>query len=225
MKKYILLLCIGVLFILTSSMLVDDSNVLSFRITGAIICVSFVLISWSIIGYYLLRSEPKVKNENMSKKYNEVDMKEISKYGVDTKIFKKNIYQKFVDIQMALSNMDMDILKKYLTDDLYKDYVMELDDLKNEIKKIICKDIELVDIKIYNIEELYGVLHIDIYLNVRMVDYIDGDYDTININNKREFEFELNFIKKLDLNEVDSDYLLTKKSCVNIMEVKDIIEK
>ena len=138
---------------------------------------------------------------------------------------KEIIYQKFIDIHRALSDMDMKVLKKHLTDDLYKAYLIELNDLNKENKKIINRDIELVNIKIYNIEKIYGVLHIDIYLNVRMIDYIVDKDDSVNNYDKMDFEFELNFVKKLDVLDENSDYLLSKMSCVNKMEIKEIKDK
>ena len=205
-------------------MFIHNSDMLSYRMYGGFISIIVVLISWFIIAYYLLKPEPKVKNENMGYRYKEVSLDEISKYGIDIKELKEIIYQKFIDIHRALSDMDMKLLKKHLTDDLYRAYVIELNDLKKENKKIINKDVELVSIKIYNFEEIYGVLHIDIYLNVRMIDYVVDKDDSVNNYDKMDFEFELNFVKKLDV-EKDSDYLLSKKSCINKMEIKEIKDK
>lgn len=206
-------------------MFIDNSDSLLFRMYGGIITFSAFLISLGILSYYLLKPEPKVKNENMGYRYKEVSLDEVSKYRIDTKELKEIIYQKFIDIHKALSDMDKKVLKKHLTDDLYKAYVIELNDLKKENKMIINKDVELVSIKIYNFEEIYGVLHIDIYLNVRMIDYIVDKDDSVNNYDKMDFEYELNFVKKLDIEESNSDYLLSKKSCINKMEIKEIKDK
>ena len=225
MKKNLLLLCIGVLFILISSIFVDNSDILLYRITGAIICISFVLISLGIMGYYLLKSEPKIKNVNMADRYKEVSLNEIKKYELDIDELKKILYNKFIDIHSALSEVDTKKLKMHLTDDLYKAYLTELNDLKKENKKIINKEIELIDIKIYNIVKIYGALHIDVYLNVRMIDYVSDCFDSLNNTNKLDFEYELNFVKKMDAKNDDSDYLLSKKYCINIMKIKNVDDK
>lgn len=206
-------------------MFIDNSDILSYRMYGGFISFAVVLISLGILSYYLLKPEPKVKNENMGGRYKEVSLEEINKYGIDIKELKEIIYQKFIDIHRALSDMDMKLLKKHLTDDLYKAYVIELNDLKKNNKRIINRDIELVNIKIYNIEKIYGVLHIDIYLNVRMIDYVVDNDDSVNNYDKMDFEYELNFVKKLDVEEIDSDYLLSKKSCINKMKIKEIKDK
>ena len=222
MKKVFWLIGGCVLILVVSSMFIDNSDTFSYRMNGAIISFLVVLISWGIMAYNLLKSEPKVKNENIGYRYKEVSLNEINKYEVDVDELKKIIFHKFRDIHKALSDMDMKLLKKHLTDDLYKAYVIELNDLKKENKKIINKDIELVNIKIYNIEEIYGGLHIDVYLNVRMIDVIVNIDDSVNNYDKMDFEYELNFIKKLDVEESNSDYLLSKKSCINKMEIKDV---
>jgi len=225
MKRVLWLIVGCVSILIVSSMFIHNSDMLSYRMYGGFISIIVVLISWFIIAYYLLKPEPKVKNENMGYRYKEVSLDEISKYGIDIKELKEIIYQKFIDIHRALSDMDMKLLKKHLTDDLYRAYVIELNDLKKENKKIINKDVELVSIKIYNFEEIYGVLHIDIYLNVRMIDYVVDKDDSVNNYDKMDFEFELNFVKKLDVLDENSDYLLSKKSCVNKMEIKEIKDK
>ena len=223
MKRVLLLICGCVLILIISSVLVDNSTMLSYRMYGAFICFTVVLISWGIMAYYLLKPEEKVKNENMGYRYKEVSIDEICKYGIDMVELKKILYSRFIDIHSALSSMDMKLLKKCLTDDLYNSYLIELNDLKKEKKKIINKDIELVNIKIYNIEKIYGLLHIDVYLNVRMVDLIvNNNDDCVNNYDKMDFEFELNFVKKLDVEDINSDYLLCKKSCINKMEVMKI---
>lgn len=225
MKKVLWLIVGCVSILIVNSLFMDNSDILSYRMYGGFISIIVVLISLGILSYYLLKPEPKVKNENMGGRYKEVSLEEISKYGIDIKELKEIIYLKFKDIHRALSDMDMKLLKKHLTDDLYKAYVIELNDLKKNNKRIINRDIELVNIKIYNIEKIYGVLHIDIYLNVRMIDYVVDKNDSVNNYDKMDFEYELNFVKKLDVEEIDSDYLLSKKSCINKMEIKEIKEK
>lgn len=224
MKKYLLLLLVCVGFIFVSSIFIDDSDILLYRLSGAIISVLFVFVSWGIIAYCLLKSEPNVKNENMSNRYKEVTIEEINKYGIDASKLKKIIYQKFIEINIALNDMNKDYLKKHLTDDLYKAYVIELNDLKKENKRIINKDYELIDIKIYNIKEKYGLLYIDIYLNVRMIDCIVNISDNMCNCDRMDFEFELNFVRKKGMEISDNDCLLSKKTCINKMEIKDVTD-
>ena len=78
----------------------------------------------------------------------------------------------------------------------------EIENLEKENKKIINKDIELVNIKIYEVD----AFRIKAYLNVKMYDYLI-DLDTLkcvfgNDKEKRDLEFEIyfenlrNFIKR-----------------------------
>ena len=194
------------------------------RIIGAFIMITIVLIIWIIMAILLLKPEKKVVNINMGDRYKDVSVDELEKYGIDRNKFKKMIYQKFSDIHLALSNNDYEILKKNLTNDLYNYYVLELDKLENNKLKNVIKDYELLNFKIYDIYECYGLLHVDVYLNVRMLDYvIDIDNSKCikdSVDEKMDFEFELSFIKKIDNNKFNTDYLLSKKVCINKMKLE-----
>ena len=221
-KSYWIIVLLLILFIIISSFFIDAGSVLEYRIQGAIITVLVVIISWIIMFIELFKSEPKQENVNLSDRYVELSSDKLKVLGVNYEQFKLMIYQQFKDIHLANSNFDYDILKLNLTNDLYKYYVQELDDMKRKSYKNIIKDIELVELKVYDINDTYGVLNVSVYLNVRMYDYIIdlktkecvfGD----NIE-KTDFEFELSFVNN---NEDDtSKYVMTKKSCVNRMKIK-----
>ena len=112
MKKLLCLCALVLIILVCGSLFIDNSDMLSYRMSGAFITITVVLVSWFIIAYYLLKPEPKVKNENMGYRYKEVSLEEINKYGIDIKELKEIIYQKFIDIHRALSDMDMKLLKK-----------------------------------------------------------------------------------------------------------------
>ena len=78
---------------------------------------------------------------------------------------------------------------------------------------------ELLNFKVYDISDNYDMLRVCVYLNVMMCDYI---IDTKNnklvngsIDDKREFEYELIFIKNHD----DTDYVMSMKKCINQMSI------
>lgn len=194
------------------------------RIIGAFIVTTIVLIIWIIMAILLLKPEKKVVNTNMGDRYKDISVDELEKYGINRNKFKKMIYQKFIDIHLALSNNDYKILKKNLTNDLYNYYVLELDKLENNKLKNVIKDYELLNFKIYDVYECYGLLHVDVYLNVRMLDYIvDIDNSKCikdSVDEKMDFEFELSFIKKVDNDKFNTDYLLSKKVCINKMKLE-----
>ena len=197
----------------------DSNDMLYNRITGAIITVSIVVILWIILGIKLLKHEPKVIKVNMSDRYNELSLSELKKLEINSKEFKEMIYQKFKDIHSGLTNYDYDKLKINLTDDLYKSYIEELEKLKKKKYQNIMKDFELVTLKVYNIDSSYGLLRVDVYLNVRMFDYImDMDTDKCikgSNTEKMDFEFELTFVKNKN-----NDYVMSKKTCINQMKIE-----
>ena len=76
--------------------------------------------------------------------------------------------------------------------------------------------------KVFDINDTYGVLNVSVYLNVRMYDYIIDEKtqecvlgDNID---RTDFEFELMF--KNDSKADGVKYIMTKKSCINKMKIK-----
>lgn len=227
MKKKLVLLSLFVfailifngmnVYVLTDT--TDSVDMLYNRVTGAIITVSIVVILWIILGIKLLKHEPKVVKVNMADRYNELSSDELEVLNVDLNDFKEMIRQKFEDIHNGLTDSDYDKLKINLTDDLYKSYIEELEKLKKKKYQNIMKDFELVTLKVYNIDSSYGLLRVDVYLNVRMFDYImDMDTDKCikgSNTEKMDFEFELTFVKNKN-----NDYVMSKKTCINQMKIE-----
>lgn len=183
----------------------------------------FVIIAWIILARKLLKPEPKLVKVNLADRYKEVNKDILEKYNVSYEEFKKIVYQKFIDIHEALTNYNLDILKVNLTDDLYDYYVSELDKSKDKNCCNVMKDFEFINFKIYNIDDSYDLLKIDVYLNVKMIDYII-DLDTSknikgNKIQKNDFEFELTFIKYNNDEKMYNNYVMSKKTCVNEMQL------
>ena len=86
------------------------------------------------------------------------------------------------------------------------------------------KDFELVDIKIYKASNEHNLLRFEIYLNVKMFDYVFDDGKCVcisgNDNEKVDFEFEL-CVEKRNKGE----FLISKKSCVNNMSLDDMLNE
>lgn len=185
--------------------------------------VVFFLIVWIIMAKKLLKSEPTVIKTNMADRYNEIKLDEIKKYGIDLNEFKNMACSKFIDIHNALTNYDYEVLKKNLTNDLYQYYTEQLEVMEKIKHRNIMKDFEIINIKIYNVSNEHDLLCVDLYLNVRMFDYvIDADteeYIKGNINDKIDFEFELRFEKRGNGNDINNQFVMSKKSCINDMEI------
>ena len=219
MKKYFILLLLLIFVIVISSNFVDSSSILEYRIEGAIITVFFVLVIWICLWKDLFKSEPKVKNECMSLNYLDMSNKQLKNYLIDSEKFKEMAFGKFKGILEAISNGNKEFLKDNLSIDLYNYYSDEMENKKNIKISHVIKDIELIDIKIYDVIDEYNVLTVCIYINVKMYDYYLDDLMKL-IEDKsdviKNYEFEINFIKN---KIVDGDFVISKKNCVNVMEV------
>ena len=185
--------------------------------------VIFFLIVWIIMAKKLLKTEPKEIKVNLADRYDDLSSDKLKKFEIDSNDFKKMVYEKFTLIHNALSKYDYETLKKNLTNDLYQYYVSQLEILKQIKRKNFMNNFELLDIKIYNVSNEHDLLWIDVYLNVRMLDYV-VDIDTnecINGSNsdKIDYEFELRFEKRGNGNDINNQFVMSKKSCINDMEI------
>jgi len=220
MKKYFVLMILIILSIIISASFNQSGSVLEYRIEGAIITVILVVVTWVCMWKDFFKSESIVKKENMSLRYNDISNKQLKHRGIDSLEFKEMIFNKFKGILLAISNYDKNFLKDNLSKDLYHSYVDEMDKIRGNNQINVFKDIELKNIKIYGIKDEYNVLSVNIYLNVIMFDYI-ANKDSLecveyNSNVKREFEFEVIFIK----NKItDSEFVMSKKTCINDMDI------
>ena len=224
MKKSLIIIILLLFGIVISASFVDADTALEYRMIGGLITIAVVLITWGIMWVQLFKSEPKVKKVNMSDRYKDTLEKELYKYGLESRKLKKLLFNKFKDIQIAVSNYEQDILSDNLTKDLYDFYIDEIEKLNSKNQKNIIKDIELKNIKIYDVKSEYNILTVNVYLNVKMYDYI-VDNNTLNCLFgdsvfKTEFEFELTFINTSKDNDDDMNFVMSKKICINEMKVE-----
>ena len=176
----------------------------------------FFIIAWIILAKKLLKSEPKAIKVNLADRYEDLLDDNLLEFGIKSEEFKKMVYTNFKNINNAFMEYDYEELKKYLTKDLYDYYFEQLELFKKRRYKNIFKDYELLKIKIYKISNEHNMLVLDVYLNVRMLDYM------INVDNgkcirgkqeqKIDYEFQLSFVKK-----EGEKFLLSKKECINEM--------
>ena len=98
--------------------------------------------------------------------------------------------------------MDFDYkkLKSKLTDELYNQYKMQLETLKEKNEKNVMKDIEynsgyLSDIVVEN-----GIVSVTISLHVSQIDYIEKDGKCVRGNSEEtnDMDYEITFISKID---------------------------
>lgn len=168
--------------------------------------------------------ESEVKKVNMSDRYIELEKEKLNILGVNSNKFKLMVARKFEDIHLAMSSFNYEVLKLNLTNDLYKSYVLELKKLKSSGYRNVFRDIEVINIKIFDIENIYDLMNVSVYINVRMYDYVVNENDECIFGdslNKVDFEFELTFIDNGKGDSINERYIMSKKICVNDMEIKN----
>ena len=96
----------------------------------------------------------------------------ISNFNIEEFNFKA--YQIFYDVQMAWMDFDYDKLKELLTDELYNNYVMQLDALKLKNHKNTMKGFELIETCLSSLKEENDKYIAEVYLNVKFYDYVEN---------------------------------------------------
>ena len=116
--------------------------------------------------------------------------------------FNFKAYQIFYDVQMAWMNFEYDKLKELLTDELYNNYVMQLDALKLKNHKNTMKEFELIEICLNNLKEENDRYIAEVYLNVKFYDYVENIKTRMILrgtpNRKLNNIYKLTFIRTKD---------------------------
>lgn len=92
--------------------------------------------------------------------------------GYTLESLKNELYNKFVDIQMAWMNFDYESLRKLCTDELYNSYLSQLEVLKAKNGQNIMESFDNVATKITSIQEENGILSIQVFMAVSFYDYV-----------------------------------------------------
>ena len=116
--------------------------------------------------------------------------------------FNFKAYQTFYDVQMAWMDFDYDKLKELLTDELYNNYVMQLDTLKLKNHKNTMKGFELIETCLNNLKEENDKYIAEVYLNVKFYDYVENIKSGMILrgtpNRKLNNIYKLTFIRTKD---------------------------
>jgi len=124
----------------------------------------------------------------------------ISNFNIDE--FNLKAYQIFYDVQMAWMDFDYDRLKELLTDELYNNYVMQLDALKIKNHKNTMKEFELIETCLSSLKEENDRYIAEVYLNVKFFDYVENVKTGMilrgTLNRKLNNIYKLTFIRTKD---------------------------
>lgn len=118
------------------------------------------------------------------------------------KDIKKQLYDKFYKIQIAKTKFDYDTLRELCTDELYNMYKTQLQLMEMKAHKHIMDDFRLMDIRIYGVNEVNGLIYLDVYMKVNFVDYVEDVDDGYIAKNFRgnyvTNRYIMSFVRRAD---------------------------
>ena len=146
----------------------------------------------------------KKRNEPLNITFKSMEQEDVNKVipNFDIAEFNFKAYQIFYDVQMAWMDFDYDKLKELLTDELYNNYVMQLDTLKLKNHKNTMKGFELIETCLNNLKEENDKYIAEVYLNVKFYDYVENIKSGMILrgtpNRKLNNIYRLTFIRTKD---------------------------
>lgn len=166
-----------------------------------------ILISLTIVGYKrnkMIRDNHIVEEDYL---YRIDNVEQFKKYLPKAKIkeIKKQLYDKFYKIQIAKTKYDYDSLRELCTDELYNMYKTQLQVMDMKAHKHVMDDFRVIDIRIYGVNEVNGLIHIDVYLKVSFLDYVEDVDDKYiakgHLGNYVTNKYLMTFVRRADNNK------------------------
>lgn len=140
-------------------------------------------------------------SNNGNSNYQDINQSKIDEIDPNINIeeFKNKAFNIYKDIQESWMNFDTDKIRKLTTDEIYNMYSSQLETLKLKNQKNIMKNIEYVDAKIIDITNVNGVITINVYLRVKVLDYVINVKTNKTVrgrdNARLDIEYNLTFVK------------------------------
>ncbi len=148
------------------------SLILLFALTMLAVFISFIkeICSGfnSIKRMNTIRSAEERELRILDFKNNEI----LKSMGIDPEILKKELYQNFIDIQIAWMNFDYEKLQELCSNELYNSYKKDLEILTLKNGQNIMNSFHLKELKIENIIEQEDHIEVAIYLDIIFRDYV-----------------------------------------------------
>lgn len=131
--------------------------------------------------------------------YKDIDL---TPYGIDPDTIHQEIYDIYVRIQEAWMNFKLDDVKDSLSDELYNQYVAQLNTLEVKNQRNVMSDFKYLMCAVMDIEEKDGTQILDVRLRVNCRDYIiDDKTKKVLRGNKRKlhtYTYELHFERSVE---------------------------
>ena len=164
----------------------------------AVLCIWLIIVG---ICYLCAKIQDKHDKKQLEKIKNEFS-KYIKKESMADFVFER--FKDYVDIQNAWMEFDYDVLGNKTTNELYNQYLMQLETLKAKGQKNVMNSFTYVKGKVTNIEKTDNQLAVTVEIVTRFYDYI--------INQKDEKILRGDDYKKVTLHYQMTFVKSTKKS-------------
>ena len=138
----------------------------------------------------------EVNNRNILDNAKDVPDDVFVKYDINKGVFKNYLFNKFVEIQNIWQKEDNIILQALVNEDIYNNYVEEININKNRKRKEVIDNISLIENKVLNLKENKGIIMVNVYFKVSAYNYlIDDNGNVINGYNDKKavLEYLLSF--------------------------------
>lgn len=115
-------------------------------------------------------------------------------------------YADLVEIQKAWMNFDYNTLRRKTADELYNDYSMQLDTLKEKGQKNIMEEFDYDDAMVTKVTKENDNITVTVEIITNFYDYIinsDGKTVRGNENKKVRLHYQLTFVKSLEKPIID----------------------
>ena len=165
-------------------------------VTSCFFLAEFALIPITFMIYPIIREKKEIKLY-MKK---DISKKEIEKYGITKSLeeLKKEVYQSYLEIQIAWSTNDIDKARHLLSDEIYNTYKMQIETMINKGQRNVMSNFKYVRATINNIDKKDNEIIIQTNLNVECKDYIIDNSSGVpvrgNPNRINDYYYSLTFV-------------------------------
>ena len=104
---------------------------------------------------------------------------ELENYGLDRVEILEKTFEIYKNVQIAWMNFDFDTLRKYLSDELFNSYKMQLNALKMKKQKNIMEDFLNRQMVITEVSENEGLITLKVELVVAQKDYVVDESNNV----------------------------------------------
>ena len=177
-----------------------------------VLCIWLIIVG---ICYLCAKIQDKHDKKQLEKRKNEFNSlykinKKISKDEFSKYIKKESMadfvferFQDYVDIQNAWMEFDYDVLGNKTTNELYNQYLMQLETLKTKGQKNVMKDFLYVDGMITSVSKVNNQTAVTVEIVTKFYDYIINEKNQViirgNDSKKVSMHYRMVFIKNNSL--------------------------